>query len=167
MTDNELRGVILQKFYDLRHSQNLIELQDLAHVGTEDWQRTANICVQLEQHGLILWKPLDSMTGTVAGTGKISAFGVDVIEGHARAPISISFHHSPIITGSSNVQVGNSNVLNQATIDIEKINAAIDHSNASDAEKQEAKSLWSRLINNPTFAAVLGAVMTMSGGPAH
>ena len=46
------------------------------------------ICGQLADYNLIDWKPIKLMRGTVNGFGKITAYGVDVIEGKVKAPIS-------------------------------------------------------------------------------
>jgi hypothetical protein len=42
---------------------------------------------------------------------------------------------------------------------IDKLIAAIDHSEASDAEKTDAKSLLEKITGNPLLKTVLGAVL--------
>jgi geranylgeranyl pyrophosphate synthase len=91
--------------------------------------------------------------------GKISASGVDVVEGTATAPITITLHdHSISVSQSSNVQIGDSNTQGMK-VRIDKLIAAVDHSQASATEKAEAKSLLEKLASNPLVKAVLGAVL--------
>lgn len=113
MKDGDLRGIILEKFYEVRNLQpswvNPLGLPGLG-LMEPDRNRLLNICEQLGEHGLIHWKSLNTMN-TVGGMGKISASGVDVVEGTARAPITVFLHdHSISVTGSSNVQIGDSNI---------------------------------------------------------
>ena len=167
--DNELRGVVLQKFYDLRHQQNLVQLKDVQLNDDQTGRITSNICAQLSDHGLISWESHNSLDEySFGGIGRITANGVDVIDGEQRSPISIVLHHhdqSITVSSSSNVQVGNANSI-QTTLDIQKVMQAIDQSEVSVSEKEEAKSLWSRLTNNAAFAAIVGAVVTMASA-AH
>src|SRR5271156_1257746 len=98
MKDAELRGIVLQKFYDARHKVDWLQFDALMSHITSSTNKTevTNICEQLNQHGLIDWRPRTSK-GT-AGTviGKITAAGVDVIEGTARAPITIVMRDNSI-----------------------------------------------------------------------
>ena len=72
-----------------------------------DHIRLLNICEQLAEHGLLHWRSLRGLT-VDGGMGNISASGVDVVEGTARAPIAITLHTISVIQ-SSNVQIGDSN----------------------------------------------------------
>ena len=163
MTDGELRGIILEKFYKLRHQKDLLELGDIVSIDPAEHTRLVNICDQLDQHALIEWKPIRGLGGVAAGMGKITARGVDVIEGTARAPITITLHDRRIsVSESSNVQIGNSNV-QDVKFDIKKLIAAVDHSNASDTEKAEAKSLLEKLASNKLVQAVLAALFGTGG----
>jgi|SRR5665213_11482 len=158
MTDGELRGIVLEKFYELRHQQDIVSLRDITSIDPNQWTQIANICDQLAQHNLITWKPIKSMVGIFDGMGRITADGVDVMEGAAPAPIAIVLHdHSIAVSGSSHVQIGNSNVQG-INLHIDKLIAAVDHSHASDIEKAEAKSLLEKLVSNPLVRAVWGAV---------
>lgn len=66
-----------------------------------------NICDQLSQVGLVEWKGL---IGNATGMAKITAHGIDVIEGTAKAPIAVSIDARHIsISSSANVQVGDGN----------------------------------------------------------
>jgi hypothetical protein len=170
MTDGEMRGVVLQKLYEKRHEGGgwvAVPFDDLLNQR----ERTIldHICDQLGQHGLIKWKPLGSGHG---GMAKITAAGVDVIEGTARPPITITLHdHSVSVTGSNN-QVGSHNSQTTGshnsqttTIDVGKIITAIDNATASDAEKKEAKGLLEKITSNRLLVAILGSVL--GSGAAH
>jgi hypothetical protein len=80
--------------------------------------------------------------------------GVDVVEGKVAAPMTITFH-SISVTGSNNVQIGQGNT---QTNNIGKLISAVDHSTATEAEK-EAKGLLEKMANNRVVVAALGAVM--------
>jgi hypothetical protein len=159
--DGDLRGIVLEKFYEVRNQQpsmvNPLTLPGLDAIEP-DQNRLLNICDQLGEYGLIHWKSLAGLT-TVGGMGKISASGVDVVEGTATAPITITLHdHSISVSQSSNVQIGDSNTQGMK-VRIDKLIAAVDHSQASATEKAEAKSLLEKLASNPLVKAVLGAVL--------
>ena len=117
MTDGELRGIVLQKFYDLRNQPgmlNAVALPELQAVEPDQF-RLHRICEQLREHGLIKGVLLDSFT-TFGSMGNITAHGVDVIEGTARAPITVTLHdHRISVNRSSNVQIGDSDTITQTT----------------------------------------------------
>jgi hypothetical protein len=89
VTDNELRGVVLKKFYDLRErgpfqwaefAEKDIDEQDEAFFKSvgEDLFR---ICNQLAERGFVEWTSLPDGSGrSCGGYGQISALGVDAIE---------------------------------------------------------------------------------------
>ena len=163
MKDNELRSLVLQKYYEHRDLGffNWAELTEKEMPPVKDFSELARICEQLAQHDLIEWKPIHYLgsRNPVAGNGKITAFGVDVIEGTARSPIAITFDHSQKISvqDSQNVQVGNHNSISSA-INIDKIKAAIDHSTFSESEKAQAKSVLSTFLEHPLIAAIVGGL---------
>src|SRR5271156_6791082 len=88
MKDDELRGAILQRFYDYRHKLSIIQLPDLASVCPGEPLRVANICDQLAAGGLVEWRTSKSV-GAIGGIGKISAAGIDVVDGNRPAPMTI------------------------------------------------------------------------------
>lgn len=167
MTDGELRGVILQKFYDERHNKPYLDLREVCDIAPDETRtRIANICNHLSQHGLIEWRALGMISDPAAGNGVITARGVDVIEGTARPAISVVMHNNSITVGdSSHVQIGNANVQG-SEIDIGKITAAINSSNASETVKAEAKSLLARIVENPLLQKAIGAIFGGSSGDA-
>lgn len=158
MKDNELRGLVLKRFYDLRHQHHLCQLPDIVASAPTEHVQIANICDQLNQHGLIDWRPMRTITGIVGGMGKITANGVDVIEGTTRAPIALTLNdHRISVSESSNVQIGTSNTQGVNT-HIKKLIAAVDHSRASDSEKEEANSLLEKLFGNSLIQSVWGTI---------
>lgn len=165
MRDNDLRGIVLEQFYRRRHEDERCGLDEIV-VGAGlpgELQRVGNVCEQLSQYNLIEWNAIKGVSGSIAGMGRITATGVDVIEGTARAPISLTVHdHSVSVSGSSNFQIGNSN--SQAfNTTIEKLVSAIDHSSASIGEKSEAKSLLQKLADNKLIIAALGTLLSGLG----
>jgi hypothetical protein len=109
--DVDLRGIVLEKFYEVRNQEasmvNPLGLSGLALIEPNHI-RLLNICEQLGEHGLLHWRSVKGMT-IEGGMGKISAKGVDVVEGTAPAPIAITLH-TISVSQSSNVQIGDSNI---------------------------------------------------------
>lgn len=164
MKDSEARGIVLELFYDARHKVDWLNLHVLKTHVTIPFQVLGNICEQLGQHGLIDWEPLRAMSGIVDGMGRITATGVDVMEGNVAPPISITLHdHSISVVGSQNVQIGNANQQTVA-IEIGKLANIIDSMNASDTEKKEAKGILERVTNNPLVVAAFGALFGKAMG---
>jgi hypothetical protein len=158
MKDNELRAVVLQKYYDLRDRDYFqwseVKLEESFPIKT--FNVLGRICNQLGEQNLIDWKPVENgMGNTVGGIGKITAFGVDVVEGTAKSPIAITFDHRQTVTihGSNNI-VGNNNQLS-----LERVNSEINQSSFSEAEKAEAKSLWQKVCENKLLNTVVGSVL--------
>jgi hypothetical protein len=164
MKDSELRGLILQKYYDKRRegwfqwkTEDFNDLPDTVEFDAVDLFRA---CDQLAEHGLIDWKPVRGhQNQTMGGVGKISASGADVVEGNVAAPISIVLDQSRHVAvhHSSNVQIGNENV-QDVTIHFEKLVSAIDKSSASDKEKEEAKSLLKKFVEHPLVSSIAGGL---------
>src|SRR5690242_13850079 len=99
--DTELQNIVLQEFYDHRSED---WHNPVANVSDGDRAKaTIRVSEQLRQHGLIEWKGLQ---GALTGMGKITAFGIDAIEGKAKPPPGIHI----AIRDSHNVQIGDRNV---------------------------------------------------------
>ncbi len=92
MTDAEIRGTLLKVFYDLRHNAGgWVKTSDMNASGV-DRQVIGAVCGQLKDGGLIQWKPLiGADRGFVIGMAKITAIGVDVVDGARKSPIAIKF----------------------------------------------------------------------------
>ena len=159
MTDSELRGIVLRRFYDRRLEQ-FFEVKLNEFDDQFSFVELQNICRQLSEKGLVgKWHPAMTGGGPSVGIGQITAEGVDVVEGNTTAPISITFDHSSTVavTSSQNVQIGNNNnqnVVGQFQILVD----AIDASNATPAEKLEAKSLLRKVLEHPVVAAIVGGL---------
>ena len=155
MNDNELRGKLLKELYDNRR-ETWTQI-GLAHSNDPVAQETVRIAEQLRQHRLIEFKMLNRHLG---GQARITASGVDVIEGTTRSPIPISIDGSQTINinNSSNFQVGNNN---SQTINngVQALIKTINESSASQAEKEEAKSLLKKLLEHPLVSAIVGGAI--------
>lgn len=151
-TDTELRGLVLQAFYTRRQHRGF-------HVPATEWvdgrasfDDLCRVCSHLGEHGLIEWHPTQE-----GGAARITALGVDVVEGQRLPEIAIQHVHNYTnnISGSANVIIGNNN--SQAvTSAFEELLHAVDAYGGSEAEKEKSKSLLSQLAKSPAFAQVVG-----------
>jgi hypothetical protein len=160
MKDSDLRGAMLKAVYDVRRTTHLINFDKLLPPNVPE-QDARRILGQLEEKGLIDWasKPIAKL-----GSGYITAYGTEVIEGDAQPPFTInlnpiidarvdnSVNRNVTVSGSSGVHVGD---VHNVTLDIDKLNIAIDHSKVSEAEKTEAKGLLKRVFENKVVRGVL------------
>jgi len=158
MKDNELRGLVLQKYYERRREQ-YIDLGESDFDVPVTKQDILYISSQLADHELIKFVPaLDNTGQLIDGRGHILAAGVDVVEnGGVGSPVTITFDHSSHVSvaNSSNIQMGDGNI-QAGDINIHKLVMAINHSNASDAEKKEAKSRLERFLEHPLVNTIIG-----------
>jgi hypothetical protein len=157
MKDAEWRGLILQRLYDIRHINDGsttipdgLGLDGLVPSGNDNL--LANVADQLKQHNLIGFS--EFIAPRRMGRAKITAFGVDVVEGTKVSEITITIDQSTNVHHSQHVQVGKGNIQN--TGDIHKLNVAIDESHATLTEKDEAKSLLRKITENPLLVSILG-----------
>lgn len=159
MKDTELRAVVLQALYDKRRDEKrYLGYEDFdLDISKDDFLRIAD---QLEEHGLIEWKPLIGSQGQrVDGRGYITGDGVSAIETDGEdSPLRIEM---PVtqninISHSQGIQVGDHNTQNIVSA-IESIIHEIEASDASPAEKAEAKSKIKDAITHPLTAATFGA----------
>lgn len=175
MKDGELRGIVLEKFYELRNQPTMINVPALPEIISLEPNvvRRVNICEQLGQNGLIHWTSTNSMS-TVGGMGKITARGVDVVEGTARAPITVTLHdHRISVSQSSHVQIGDSNTISQSLgiqpHDLARLVADftkhVDELNLETRQEQRAEAqiavLKAELAGNPDSAIVTQAGRTL------
>jgi hypothetical protein len=174
--DGELRGIVLEKFYEVRNqAPNLVNPLTLPGLDSiePDHNRLFNICEQLYEHGLLHWVSAKGLT-TIGGMGHISARGVDVVEGTARAPITIILRdHRISVSQSSNVQIGDSNTITQTTglqlSDLTKLVMVIadhlDELQLDARQKQRAEvqiaTLKTELVGDPDPVIVTQALRTL------
>ncbi len=72
MKDTELRGILLQHFYERRREQWFLpKPEDLGVPVTE--QDVLQVCDQLAEHGMLEWKSLKGHGIVKTGLGKINA----------------------------------------------------------------------------------------------
>ena len=145
--DFDRRALVLRKLYDERHSDRFLPVPFDPSTARDEQETTARICRQLSESGLIEWCPT---LGESQGSARITARGIDVIEGKTTSPIAINIVHS-----SSNVQIGEGNA-QSFTFSGEKIVAAINNSNAPTAEKEKAKSAWQSVLDSSVLTKVIG-----------
>ena len=87
MRDSELRGIILEALYNQR-GKDLVSLdQQLSRLPVSHGA-TESILRQLVKKRLIE-RPLQSLSGL--GNARISAYGIDVVQGTTSPPLSILF----------------------------------------------------------------------------
>jgi hypothetical protein len=174
--DGELRGIVLEKFYEARNQPtNLVNPMTLPGLSSiePDYNRLFNICEQLSEHGLLNWTSARGLT-TVGGMGHISAKGVDVIEGTARSPVTVILSdHRISISHSSNVQIGHSNTitnetgiqLSDLTRLVEEITNHLDELKLDDRQKQRAEAqiatLRTEIAGEPDSAIVVQTLRTL------
>ena len=120
MRDSELRGVILEALYNQRR-KDLVNLdQELGGLPVPH-SATESILRQLVKKGL-LERPVQPLNGL--GNARITAYGIDVVEGTTSPPVSIVLHQRITV---QDVQVGEGNQnVSDTTLDV-----PMDHSEAS------------------------------------
>ena len=151
--DNELRGIILQQFYNRRQNQNF-------ETPSSEWldeeisnKEIFRICKQLGDVGLIKWNHL---VGGI-GRGIITSSGVDVVEGSRSPEIAVQLvqNYTTNVSNSSNVIVGDNNSIAIENA-FDEILKAIESSSKDEASKANSKSLLAQLASSPVFAQFVG-----------
>ena len=105
MRDSELRGVILEALYN-QHRKGLVNLdQELGGLPVSH-SATESILRQLVKKGLVE-RPIQSLNGL--GNARITAYGIDVVEGTTSPPVSIVLHQRVTVQGVQ-VEIGRAHV---------------------------------------------------------
>lgn len=162
MKDSEVRGLVLQVLYERRSDRNF--RPESNHFDSKiDASTLARVVEQLEQHGLVEAKLLDYIgeKNREIMWARITAHGVDVIEGDTQADLRIEFvqHHNTYnISNSTNVAIGDNN---QQTVkhSVEELMKVIESSGGSEEAKSEAKGLLRKTLEHPLLASVAGAAI--------
>jgi hypothetical protein len=163
---SEARGLVLQRLYDIRHTVDFANQQDFAGIPLDE-TTLGNILEQLVHQNLAQWNPARGLAHSyLAFMARITAFGVDVIEGVLKPPIAISIDSSINVHGSQNIQIGGQGNVQSLTMDIEKMNSFVDSSGASVVEKEEAKSLLRKLSENKLVQIAIGGLIRAKTGGA-
>jgi hypothetical protein len=169
MKDSELRGYILQYFYDRRRDGLSLSPPKPADLGVEvTEQDILYVCDQLGEHNYLEWKATKSnykSSGIIVnGYGRINAFGIDVVEGNVTPAIKVEFvqhnNNTVTITGSTNVNniIGSNN-----TLTLSELAKAIESATATPQEKEEAKTLLRKLLEHPLVSAIAGSAVGLLG----
>ena len=163
MKDTKLRGLLLDVFYKRRREHWFIPTAEELGVKVTE-EDILQVCDQLAQHGMLEWKSLKSHGNINAGMGKISAFGIDVVEREALPDIKIEFVHNQTvnITGSTNVVVGDNNI-QTVTQTVRDLVAIIESSSAPPEQKTGAKSLLRTFLEHPLLASLAGGAIGLLG----
>ena len=162
MKDTQLRGLVLQVFYDRRRESWFLPKQSDIGVSISE-QDILQICDQLAQHGMLEWRVIKGHGTIKHGMGKINAFGIDVVEREATPDIKVEFVQQTVnITGSTNVVVGN-NSSQTISNSIRDLMAVVEAAEASPEQKQEAKGLLQTFLKHPLVVAVAGGAIGLLG----
>src|ERR1700732_3990674 len=121
MRDSELRGIILEALYNQRR-RDLVDFEtDLGKLSLPGGA-VESILRQLEKKGLIE-RPLRSLSGL--GKGRITAYGMEVVERTTNPPLSIHFRQNITAEDSSEVRICSGNIPHVS--DIKEMNSPINH----------------------------------------
>ena len=140
MRDSELLGVILEALYN-QHRKDLVNLdQELGGLPVPHGS-TESILRQLVKKGLVE-RPIQSLNGL--GNARITAYGIDVVEGTTSPPVSIVLHQRTV----QYVQVGEGNQnVSDTTLDV-----PMDHSEASHDKPKSSfgwiSKWWKHVMEN-------------------
>jgi hypothetical protein len=165
MKDTELRGILLEKFYEQTKRGGFYSPQAEDFTPPIPREDLLAVSDQLGQYGLITWKCRRSHgRGTygaiLEGVGNITARGIDVVEGEAVSDLKVEFVQNNVtITNSPGVIVGDHN--NQSIVHhVTELAKAIDASEATTEQKAEAKSLLRKFIEHPAVNTVAGTLLS-------
>lgn len=161
MKDTELRGIVLQGFYENRRQSGFMPKSIDFEPALDDVEIT-RICEQLNDHHLLDVEIHRNIEGGGVVVGRISAHGVDVVEDEAIPEIKVIFmqNNTTHISGSTNVIVGDYNQQN-VTQHVEGLMKAIEASGGTPEEKAEAKSRLKRFLEHPLLSAVIGGAIAL------
>jgi hypothetical protein len=164
MKDSVVRGCLLQLLYE-RRSEGSIPFGQSEQavlppggINRGDWLRAL---AQLAEYHLIDWTPLEDQSGMglLSGFAKINDFGVKVLEGDVTPPISIVIDKSRRTTAPRRQPptAPSAEQQQQVIMDaLEKVITAINQADASEQEKNEAKTLLRKLLGSKAAVSVLG-----------
>src|ERR1700722_20033630 len=96
MKDKEIRGLLLARFHDRRHSNGgFVPVDEMIVAGTEPVSRDVirGVCRNLAEAGLIEWSPTIGQEHTI-GHARITARGTDAVERGSGSGIDIEFPNS-------------------------------------------------------------------------
>ena len=165
MKDSVVRGCLLQLLYERRSEgsipfgQGEQAVLPPAGINHRDWLRAV---AQLSEYGLIDWTPAEDKSGMgeLSGFAKINDFGLEVIEAGVASPIQISMDERRRTTVPQRRQTPTGpNTPQQQQVIMEALEIviiAVNQADASEQEKNEAKTLLRRLLVSKAAVSVLG-----------
>jgi hypothetical protein len=154
MTVSELRGLLLEKYYQ-RRKERLIALTPSDFDGKLNPQDILTIAGQLSDHGLIHWRANTGQGGIGGGMGTITAAGVAVVEGSVAAPIDIRLSRDTVLKASaSSGAPAAKEIRPSVAVAIERLAQAIDESDASATHKREATLLLRAFQEHPLLCTI-------------
>ena len=162
MRDQEARGIVLNRLYEIRDAKQPAELSNFTETDVAP-DTVTRVIEQLAEKGLIDWHPvrggINSPAKYLALMARINAYGVDVVEGAVEPPFAINIHanvdKSVNVQGSQGVQIGGSGNIQNVNLTLERLNNYIDSAGATTKEKEEAKGLLSAALENPLVKKAL------------
>jgi hypothetical protein len=142
-TDAEIRGLVLKRLYELHTKSEWVDWDNFHELGLPQ-QEVGRYLKELHDLGLAEGKFVSSDENNEYADirVRIRARGADAVENPKKRPAEIVIDQ--YTHGSQNV-----------TLDIGKLNVAIDNSAATSEEKTEAKSLLQRLNDNTLLTSLL------------
>jgi hypothetical protein len=164
MTDQEARGLILTRIYELRNSPPHRILDELKKLGFDDVVLSRHLVGLKDEHyidGDFHWPSTTSRRYIDAAMITITPKGSRAIENpESENPArQVVMGHNITIHSSQNFQIGDHNT-QSTTIEIDKLNVAIDNSQATIAEKEKAKSAIRTLLESRLAVAILASFFT-------
>ena len=163
MTDDELRGLLLEKYYQ-RRKERLIGLVPSDFDGKLNEHDILNIAGQLADHGLIHWRPNLGHGGIGGGMGTITAAGVDVVESKTPAPVDIRWSQDRGRQKTAPSRVIPAIETRQTVgVAIERLAQAIEDSGASAANKRAATLLLRAFQEHPLLRIIAQGHAELSG----
>lgn len=164
-TDSEIRQRVLQYLYENRKAGKIIEVDIVNKKSILDLEceEAKRILKQLKNKDYVTY------TDTASGPTDVSINdgGVGVIEGDRESGGNVTNYNT--INTSGDAAIANIGDSNQSTVNIanaiSELVQKIEAADASEEEREEAKTLLSRALNNPLIAGLLsGAISGITSG---
>jgi len=163
MKDAELQRIVLQCYYEKRRGVLFTPTPDDFSVPISQDDILA-ISSQLGEHGLITWKSVGAFGNAEHELGKISAYGIDVVEGEGLSDVKVEFKQNNVsISGSNNVIVGDNNTQNISHHITEIVRALDADDHATPGQREEAKMLLKKFTEHPLVTAIAGGAISLLG----
>src|SRR5580700_8553218 len=140
--DAEIRGLVLKFLYDLHDKSEWVNWDNFHELGLPQ-QEVGRYLKELHELGLAEGKFVASDENEYLDIrARVRARGADAVENPNKRPPEIIINQA-------------AHAVQHMTLDIDKLNAAIDGSSAAMEEKSEAKSLLQRLNENKLLTPIL------------